>query len=82
MEAELRAKDVAAFIVEPIQGRLVTLPPPGYLQAAQALCRRYGISPSTLKRKQRAARERPLPVHDADDVHMLYFCTRKKVKAA
>ncbi len=42
LEGELRAKDVAAFIVEPIQGRLVTLPPPGYLEAAQALCRRYG----------------------------------------
>jgi nucleoside-diphosphate-sugar epimerase len=42
LEAELRAKDVAAFIVEPIQGRLVTLPPPGYLEAAQELCRRYG----------------------------------------
>jgi acetylornithine/succinyldiaminopimelate/putrescine aminotransferase/nucleoside-diphosphate-sugar epimerase len=42
LESELRAKDVAAFIVEPIQGRLVTLPPPGYLEAAQELCRRYG----------------------------------------
>ena len=42
LEEELRAKDVAAFIVEPIQGRMVTLPPPGYLQAAQELCRRYG----------------------------------------
>ncbi len=42
LEAELRKKDVAAFIVEPIQGRMVTLPPAGYLQAAQALCRRYG----------------------------------------
>src|SRR5436189_697520 len=42
LEAELRTKDVAAFIVEPIQGRMVTLPPAGYLQAAQALCRRYG----------------------------------------
>ncbi|HWD69000.1 MAG TPA: aminotransferase class III-fold pyridoxal phosphate-dependent enzyme [Solirubrobacteraceae bacterium] len=42
LEAELRAKDVAAFIVEPIQGRLVTLPPDGYLQAAQELCRRCG----------------------------------------
>src|SRR5439155_11614112 len=42
LEEELRAKDVAAFIVEPIQGRMVTLPPAGYLQAAQALCRRYG----------------------------------------
>jgi acetylornithine/succinyldiaminopimelate/putrescine aminotransferase len=42
LEAELRAKDVAAFIVEPIQGRAVTPPPPGYLEAAQELCRRYG----------------------------------------
>jgi ornithine--oxo-acid transaminase len=42
LEAELRTGDVAAFIVEPIQGRMVTLPPEGYLQAAQALCQRYG----------------------------------------
>jgi ornithine--oxo-acid transaminase len=42
LEAELRAKDVAAFIVEPIQGRMVTLAPEGYLQGAQELCRRYG----------------------------------------
>jgi ornithine--oxo-acid transaminase len=42
LEAELRTKDVAAFIVEPIQGRMVTFPPEGYLQGAQELCRRYG----------------------------------------
>jgi ornithine--oxo-acid transaminase len=42
LEAELRSKDVAAFIVEPIQGRMVTLAPDGYLQGAQELCRRYG----------------------------------------
>ena len=42
LEAELRAGDVAAFIVEPIQGRAVTSPPDGYLRAAAALCRRYG----------------------------------------
>ena len=42
LEAELRAEDVAAFIVEPIQGREVTLPPEGYLRAASELCRRYG----------------------------------------
>jgi len=42
LEAELRGKDVAAFFVEPIQGREVALPPDGYLQAAQELCRRYG----------------------------------------
>ncbi len=42
LQAQLRKKDVAAFIVEPIQGRMVTLPPKGYLRAAQELCRRYG----------------------------------------
>jgi ornithine--oxo-acid transaminase len=42
LEEELRAEDVAAFIVEPIQGRTVSVPPPGYLCAAQELCRRYG----------------------------------------
>jgi len=42
LEAALRTRDVAAFIVEPIQGRAVTLPPTGYLEAAQELCRRYG----------------------------------------
>lgn len=42
LEAALRGRDVAAFIVEPIQGRAVTLPPPGYLNGAQELCRRYG----------------------------------------
>ena len=42
LESELRSGDVAAFFVEPVQGRLVTLPPPGYLAGAQALCRRFG----------------------------------------
>lgn len=42
LEAELRQRDVAAFIVEPVQGRMVALPPAGYLEAAQELCRRYG----------------------------------------
>ena len=42
LEAELRRGDVAAFIVEPIQGRMVSVPPPGYLEAAQELCSRYG----------------------------------------
>ncbi len=42
LESQLRRKDVAALIVEPVQGRMVTLPPEGYLQAAQQLCRRYG----------------------------------------
>lgn len=42
LEAELRSEDVAAFIVEPVQGREVRLPPDGYLSAAAELCRRHG----------------------------------------
>jgi ornithine--oxo-acid transaminase len=42
LERELRGEDVALFIVEPIQGKGVNLPPPGYLEGAQELCRRYG----------------------------------------
>jgi ornithine--oxo-acid transaminase len=42
LEAELGREDVAVFIVEPIQGKGVNLPPEGYLEGAQALCRRYG----------------------------------------
>ncbi|HZR94604.1 MAG TPA: aspartate aminotransferase family protein [Gaiellaceae bacterium] len=42
LEQALRNEDVAVFIVEPIQGKGCTLPPQGYLEGAQALCRRYG----------------------------------------
>ncbi|HTD58445.1 MAG TPA: aspartate aminotransferase family protein [Solirubrobacteraceae bacterium] len=36
------AGDVAAFVVEPVQGKGVNLPPDGYLAAAQRLCREAG----------------------------------------
>jgi ornithine--oxo-acid transaminase len=39
---ELAEGDVAAFIVEPIQGKGVNLPPPGYLEGAQERCRAAG----------------------------------------
>jgi ornithine--oxo-acid transaminase len=42
LEQALRSEDVALFLVEPIQGKGCTLPPPGYLEGAQELCRRYG----------------------------------------
>jgi len=42
LEAELRGDDVAAFLVEPVQGREVRLPPAAYLRGAQELCRRHG----------------------------------------
>jgi ornithine--oxo-acid transaminase len=42
LEGELRREDVALFLLEPVQGKGVNLPPPGYLEGAQELCRRYG----------------------------------------
>jgi ornithine--oxo-acid transaminase len=42
LEGELRSEAVAVFLVEPVQGKGVNLPPDGYLPGAQALCRRYG----------------------------------------
>ncbi|MFB7942087.1 aspartate aminotransferase family protein [Streptomyces sp. NPDC056049] len=42
LERELRKGDVAAFVVEPIQGKGVQEAPPGFLAAAQALLRRHG----------------------------------------
>jgi ornithine--oxo-acid transaminase len=42
LERKLAGKRFAAFIVEPIQCEGgVRVPPPGYLEGAQALCRRY-----------------------------------------
>jgi len=42
LEAELRKGDVAAFIVEPVQGKGVNLAAPGYLLEAQRLCSKHG----------------------------------------
>jgi ornithine--oxo-acid transaminase len=42
LERELRQEDVALFLVEPVQGKGVNLPPPGYLEVAQELCRTFG----------------------------------------
>jgi ornithine--oxo-acid transaminase len=42
LEQQLRREDVALFLVEPIQGKGVNLPPDGYLEGAQTLCRRHG----------------------------------------
>src|SRR3954447_7378022 len=42
LERELAREDVAVFVVEPVQGKGVVLPEPGYLEAAQELCRRHG----------------------------------------
>jgi ornithine--oxo-acid transaminase len=42
LELQLRSQDVAAFIVEPIQGKGVYCATPEYWRGAQELCRRYG----------------------------------------
>ena len=42
LQQQLSAEDVALFIVEPVQGKGVNIPSPGYLEGAQELCRRYG----------------------------------------
>jgi ornithine--oxo-acid transaminase len=42
LERALAARDVAAFIVEPVQGKGVNVAPDGYLQGAQERCRAAG----------------------------------------
>ena len=42
LERGLAREDVAAFVVEPVQGHGVNLPPDGYLLGAQRLCREAG----------------------------------------
>jgi acetylornithine/succinyldiaminopimelate/putrescine aminotransferase len=42
LERELRKGDVAAFVVEPIQGKNVHVPADDYLPSVQSLCRRHG----------------------------------------
>jgi ornithine--oxo-acid transaminase len=42
LERELERGDVAAFLVEPVQGKGVNLPPGDYLAGAQRLCRAAG----------------------------------------
>jgi ornithine--oxo-acid transaminase len=43
LERTLRSRKIAAFIVEPVQSEAGICPPPaGYLEAAQAACRKYG----------------------------------------
>ncbi|MDQ2081030.1 aspartate aminotransferase family protein [Xanthobacteraceae bacterium Astr-EGSB] len=42
LEEALRARTIAAFFVEPIQGKGVNMPDDGYLAGVADLCRRYG----------------------------------------
>jgi ornithine--oxo-acid transaminase len=42
LEEALRLRNVAAFFVEPIQGKGVNIPSDDYLKGVEELCRRYG----------------------------------------
>jgi adenosylmethionine-8-amino-7-oxononanoate aminotransferase len=42
LERALAHRQMAAFVVEPIQGKGVNVPDDGYLAGAQDLCRKYG----------------------------------------
>ena len=42
LEKQLKRGDVAAFLVEPIQGKGVNIAPPGYLRAARDLAHKHG----------------------------------------
>ncbi|HVT81407.1 MAG TPA: aspartate aminotransferase family protein [Phycisphaerae bacterium] len=42
LEQALAAKDIAAFIVEPVQGKTCEVVAPGYLEEAQRLCKAAG----------------------------------------
>lgn len=42
LERALAPRDLAAFVVEPVQGKGVFAAPPGYLPEAQRLCHRHG----------------------------------------
>ena len=42
LERALASRDIAAFVVEPIQGKGVNIPADDYLHEAAALCRRHG----------------------------------------
>ncbi len=42
LERALARRTVAAFVIEPIQGKGVNLPSPGYLAEASRLCHRFG----------------------------------------
>ncbi len=42
LERELAKGDVAAFVVEPVQGKGVNVPAAGYLRGAQEMCRKHG----------------------------------------
>jgi ornithine--oxo-acid transaminase len=42
LEQALASRSIAAFIVEPVQGKGVIIPDDGYLQGAFEVCRKYG----------------------------------------
>ena len=54
LERALSSRKIAAFIVEPIQGKGVNMPADGYLQAAAEAGRRHGTPLSPMKSRPAA----------------------------
>ena len=63
LEQALSSRNVAAFIVEPIQGKGVNLPSDGYLKSAAELCRKYGDVVCRRRNPDRARPHRTFPRH-------------------
>jgi ornithine--oxo-acid transaminase len=67
LERELHRRDVAAFIVEPVQGKGVNLPAPGYLREQQPFAANTARSSSPMKCSRAWAHRPFLAVeHDGD----------------
>ena len=69
LEAALQNKNVAAFMVEPIQGEAgVIVPDAGYLKAAHELCKRYNVLLIADEIQTGLSRTGKLLASDYDDV--------------
>ena len=69
LEAALQNKNVAAFMVEPIQGEAgVIVPDNGYLKAAHELCKRYNVLLISDEIQTGLSRTGKLLASDYDDV--------------
>ena len=65
LEKALHGRTIAAFMVEPIQGKGVNLPAADYLKGAADLCRRHGTLFIADEIQERSRTHRPLPCRRA-----------------
>jgi len=82
-ELELRAYEIAAFIVEPrVQGAAgMLVHPPGFLRAASALCRQYGVHLIVDEVATGFGRTGPLFACEAEGVAPDFLCLAKGIAA-